>query len=102
MFFLKEPKKNLATIISAINKVRDLSSDESEAKKCLNLDKKCIHFKIITFVNILLYLSGMTHLACKTSGKYVVKEPTTRISETKTNPKLAKKLLHFLICLSNS
>ena len=32
MFFLKQPKKNLATVISAINKVRDLSSDESEAK----------------------------------------------------------------------
>ena len=43
----------------------------------------------------------MTYLFNMISGKIVVIELTTRISETKTNPKFAKNLLHFLIFLSN-
>ena len=96
----------LVTIIPTINKVRELSTGVSKAKIGLKLVKKPIH-SYLWFQNY--YICQRAFSAFLTwhtwpkviFGKNVVTELTTRISETKTNPKFAKILQHFLIFLSN-
>ena len=82
---------------STINKVKELSAGISEAKIYLKLVKQNPYIHIYNFKIII----SVKYLANMIPGKNVVTELTTRISETKTNPKFAKKLLNSCIFSSN-
>ena len=96
----------MATIISTINKVIKLSAGEGKGKFCPKLFKKPIQsylkFQNCYICQQTLNFPNMTsYLGNTISGKNVVTELTIRLSETKENPKFAKKLLHFLIFWSH-